>query len=115
MYLASAIASTGLSVGGLSALSGLFAAIIAAATFYMASRASKVQGTAANYAVDADAYKRGVEIYEATIQTLRTEVNDLRTEIRSLHEEISQMRKSNAELVREIEGLRNRRPGGITK
>jgi hypothetical protein len=111
MFLASAIATTGDSFGGLSALSGLIAAIIAAATFYMASRASRVQGNAANYAVDADAYKRGVEIYEATITTLRQEVTDLRLEIRGLHEEMSSLRKSNLELVREIEGLRNRRPG----
>ena len=109
MYLAMAMAA-GESFGGLSALSGLIAAIIAAATFYMASRASKVQGASATYAVDADAYKRGVEIYEATIATLRQEVGDLRTEIRGLHDEMSDLRHSNLELVREIESLR--RSGG---
>lgn len=107
MFLAAAASGDNLS--GLTALSGLIAAIIAAATFYMASRSTKLQGNAATYAVDADAYKRGVEIYEATITTLRTELSDLRIEIKGLHEEIRQLRTSNNELSREIDNLRDRR------
>lgn len=110
MSLAMAIASApGENFSGLSALSAIIAAIIAAATFYMATRSTKAQSTAANYAVDADAYKRGVEIYEATITTLRTEVADLRTEISGLREEVKQFRLSNAELTRELDRLRNRK------
>ena len=109
LFLASAIAeqaSTSTNLGFLTALSGLIAAIVAAGTFYMARRTTTQRESAAVKAVDADAYKRGVEIYESTIETLRNEVKDLRAEIRSLHDEISQLRRANDELARGIDNLR---------
>ena len=108
MFLAMALAASPNSFNGISALSAILAAIIAGGTFYMAARATRTQGNSAKYAVDADAYKRGVEIYEATISTLRTEVADLRTEIKGLHDEVKQLRISNVELAHELDSFRNR-------
>src|SRR5271166_538373 len=96
LFFASAIAeqaaTTTVNLGFLTALSGLIAAIVAAATFYMATRSTRNKESAAVKAVDAEAYQRGVEIYEAT---LATGVDKLR-------------RESYAELNKEIADLRNK-------
>jgi len=110
LFFASAIAeqaaTTTVNLGFLTALSGLIAAIVAAATFYMATRSTRNKESAAVKAVDAEAYQRGVEIYEATISTLRQEVSDLRKEIHALHDEIAQLRTANAKLATGVDKLR---------
>ncbi len=116
LFLVSAIAeqaSTSTNLSFLTALSGLIAAIVAASTFYMARRTTTQRESAAEKAVDADAYKRGVEIYESTIETLRNEVKDLRAEIRSLHDEISQLRRGIDNLPRESYNTLNRSIAGM--
>ncbi len=89
----------------LTAFSGVIAAVVALVSFWLSARVARIQNDASRHAVDADAYRRGVEIYESTIDNLRQEVKDLREEIRSLHKEVGQLRQSNRELLDEISKL----------
>ena len=55
-------------------LISIISVIVAVASFYLSTRASRAQSKAGMYSVDAEAYTRASGIYEETIATFRAEI-----------------------------------------
>jgi septal ring factor EnvC (AmiA/AmiB activator) len=86
--------------------------VVAAAAFYLSSRAARATATAGIHAVDAEAYTRASAIYEDTITTLRADIRDLRTDLAAARAEIRDLRASNDTMSGELAKLRRAINGG---
>jgi predicted nucleic acid-binding Zn-ribbon protein len=90
----------------------IISVIVAAAAFYLSTRAARTTATAGIHAVDAEAYTRASAIYEDTINNLRADITGLRTELAAARAEIRDLRDSNDTMSGELAKLRQAINGG---
>jgi hypothetical protein len=79
--------------------------IVAAAAFYLSTRAGRATAAAGIHAVDAEAYTRASAIYEDTISTLRADITGLRADLAAARAEIRDLRASNDRMTVELRRL----------